>query len=192
MSNRDQLNAGPGAPRLGAPAAGLGDLGVDYAWLQEQLAELSRQLGNVALEEDELEVEVRLQRVQKIGLQHCTTLVYTCNCPHSVGPYTNDVCMCTCAMRLMCLLARSPAPCVRVCAFLLAISMRVVACSGLSHRNWHLHPPHACMHMQMRALHAREGACGPQQPLCSCPSSFPTHRIPLVRGVGGPQRRPAE
>jgi hypothetical protein len=45
-------------PGSGAPAMGLGDLGtIDYAWLQEQLAELSKQLTTIGLE-DEFEDEV--------------------------------------------------------------------------------------------------------------------------------------
>ncbi|GBF91066.1 hypothetical protein Rsub_03922 [Raphidocelis subcapitata] len=44
-------------PGGAAPAMGLGDLGtIDYAWLQEQLAELSKQLSTIGLE-DEFEDE---------------------------------------------------------------------------------------------------------------------------------------
>jgi hypothetical protein len=51
--------AGGAAPRAAAAGAavGVGDLGVDYAWLQAQLAELSKQLSSVGLE-DEFEDEV--------------------------------------------------------------------------------------------------------------------------------------
>jgi hypothetical protein len=51
--------AGAGAGAAAGGGLGPGAGSVDYAWLQEQLAELSRQLSTVGLEEDDYEDEVR-------------------------------------------------------------------------------------------------------------------------------------